>query len=173
MKPFDNQRLSCRGGFTLIELVVVLLMLVVGGVGIYFYNQQQTMARQCARNLHRLYMAAEMYEMERGVLPRLAFFPEDPKQDANSLAVVLGPYGALPEVCVCPAAPVDIRAMGLTYVWNVRVNGRPLHGLSGPEWLVTEINAISRDYPAAHLGRYNILYTDGQVRRLVNPPSGL
>lgn len=162
-----------RAGFTLIEWLVVL-GLVAGLAGIVLHVAAQKMAqRHCKANLLRIYTALEMYEIDHGTLPRLAFYPDDPKQDRDSLLSVLQPYGAEPETYVCPASPPCHRETGLTYLWNVQLNGKKLRTPGPPTWMLVELNALSDQVPPSHRGRYNILYTDGQVRRSRTPPGDL
>jgi prepilin-type N-terminal cleavage/methylation domain-containing protein len=160
-------------GFTLIELIVVVLLLSVGAAWSVHHLKQGRLTRRCAEQLWHIYTALEMYEIDRGTLPRLAFFPNDPKQDADSLVTVIQPYTAGEGLTVCPALPEAQRALGLTYVWNVENNGRKLHPPGVPKWMLVEISALSESVPPPHRGHYHILYTDGQVELSDNPPADL
>lgn len=157
----------------LLELVVVVLLVAGLAAGIAYYVRQRVLQRRCAEHLHQVYSAIELYEIDRGTLPRLAFFPDEPKQDNDSMLVALRTYGTGEPVYVCPALPPRHRALGLTYVWNVQLNGKKLHGPGAPSWMLVEVSAVSRDVPAPHLGKYNVLYTDGSVQALRNAPPGL
>lgn len=161
-----------KTGIALIEVLILVLVLTGVAIGVGYFVRQHRVLRDCRNNLRRIYSALEMYEIERGTLPRLAFFPDDAKQDKDSLLTVLQPYGAGGHVCVCPASPPSHEAVGLTYIWNVQLNGRKLRG-GDPEWMLVEINALSPTVPAPHMGRYNILYTDGEIRLSRHPPPGL
>lgn len=162
-----------RCGFTLVELLAVLVLLGLMAAAVWFAARQQMLARHCADNLRQVYSALELYEIDRGTLPRLAFFPDDPKQDTDSLVVALQSYGTGGDIFLCPTAPASLRSLGLTYVWNVQLNGKKLRGSEPPAWMLVDINAMSEGVPASHLGRYNILYTDGRVERSKVPPPGL
>lgn len=162
-----------RQGFTLTELIV-LLVLAACMIGTAWYvSRQILMRKQCKRNLYAIYNALELYEIDKGTLPRLAFFPDRPKTDRDSPLVVLRPYCSDPEVFVCPAAPAHYRQLGLTYIWNVALNGRKLRGMEPPVWVMTELQAMSDNVPAPHLGIYNVLFTDGHVRKMKTPPADL
>lgn len=124
---------------------------------------------ECQSNLRTLYHALELYEMERGALPKLAFFPDIPQEDTDSLRVVLESFGAGGSACVCPSAPENLRELGLTYVWNVRLNARKIPKGQAREWMLVDIQALSGDVPAPHLKRYHVLYSDGSVERIRNP----
>ncbi len=160
-------------GFTLVELLFVLLILAGVAWGLYFLFHQRLLRLRCEENLVSIYAALDLYEIERGSLPRLAFYPDDPKQDQNSLITALQPYGVPNEAFVCPALPPSLQAQGLTYIWNVQLNGKKLRGPGAPTWVLVEMNALSATVPAPHLGHYNVLYTDGRVRSSREPPAGL
>lgn len=160
-------------GFTLAELLVVLFLLACLAGVTWHISRQVFMRKQCKRNLYAIYNALELYEIDRGTLPRLAFFPDQPRTDRDSPLVVLRPYCSDPSVFVCPAAPVHYRENGLTYIWNVNLNGRKMRGIGPPTWIMTELQALSDSVPAPHLGIYNVLYTDGHVSKMKSPPEGL
>lgn len=162
-----------RKGFTLVELLAVLVLIGLVAAAIGHVTRQQVLARRCADNLRKIYSALELHEIDRGTLPRLAFFPDDPKQDTDSLVVALQSYGTGGEIFVCPTAPESLRSLGLTYVWNVQLNGKKLRSSQPAEWMLVEINAMSEGVPPSHAGRYNILYSDGRVERSKVPPPGL
>ena len=158
-----------NSGHVLLKMLVLLSVLLVAVGIIYFVLYQVSLQKDCAVHLGRLYRAMELYEIDRGTLPRLAFFPDDPKQDPDSLRVALEAYGADSGGCVCPTAPNIQTELGLTYVWNVKLNNRKMPRDEEPEWMLVEISALSVDVPAPHLGQYNVLYTDGKVRRVKYP----
>lgn len=164
---------SRRGGFTFIELLVVLVLIACVVSIAWFVTRQVMMRKHCKQNLYAIYNAMELYEIDRGTLPRLAFFPDHPKTDKDSPLIALRAYGAGTEIYVCPAAPPYHQDIGLTYIWNVGLNGRKLHGTGAPQWMFTEMSALSDTVPPPHLGVYNILYTDGHVRKSKTPPEGL
>jgi prepilin-type processing-associated H-X9-DG protein len=160
-------------GFVLIELLAVAAVLIGLAAAIYTVVHQNMLTKKCANNLRNIYAALENFEVDRGTLPRAAFYPDDPKQDNDSLLVVLQPYRIQPDIYICPSAPRVQKDTGLTYVWNVHLNGRKLQGSGAPAWMIVELNALSDAVPAPHFGSYNILYADGSVRRSKEPPTGL
>lgn len=136
---------------------------------IYYFLHRARQASHCAGHLKDIYRALELYELERGTLPNLAFFPDDPKQDPNSLRVVLESHGLTPDQCACPAAPRKLQDLGLTYVWNVRMSNRKLEKATPPPWLLVEIQSLSADVPVPHPNGYNVLFSDGSVQCLRQP----
>lgn len=162
-----------RAGFTLAETVVVLFLLACIGAAAWHVSRQIMLRKQCKRNLYAIYNALELYEIDRGTLPRLAFLPDRPRTDRDSPLIVLRSYCSDLDVFVCPAAPAHYRETGLTYIWNIALNGRKLRGMEPPVWVMTELEALSDTVPAPHLGVYNVLFTDGHVRKMRMPPEGL
>lgn len=143
-----------------LALVVMLLMHVL---------VQMRRTAGCADNLKSIFRALELYEMERGVLPTLAYFPDHPMEDSDSLRVVLEPYGLAAHRCVCPQARDVQRNEGLTYIWNASLNGQRIPKGADRTWMLVDMNALTGDVPAPHMGRYNALMSDGTVERISDP----
>jgi hypothetical protein len=162
-----------RAGLTLYQSLMMLLTIALLVAGSYFVLRQQAMARQCQDNLRVIYMALEMYEIERGHLPNLSFFPDNPADDNDSLMVELGRFGVTPRSCVCPATPAPHRELGLTYIWNTKVNGKQLQAPGERTWLLVELGALSDELPAPHFGCYHVLYSDGKIERSRVAPPGI
>ncbi|HMP90459.1 MAG TPA: hypothetical protein PJ991_09665 [Kiritimatiellia bacterium] len=158
-----------RSGHVVFKMFIltVIIALVVGAI--YFTLMQITMSVRCTEQLTRIYQALELFEMDRGALPRLAFYPDEPMTDPDSIRVVLEEYGVDPTVWICPSAHRKVSATGLTYVWNSRLNGANLRSFGERQWMLIEINALSTDVNAPHLRYYNVLYTDGKVERIRDP----
>lgn len=152
-------------------LTVALLMVIAacGALILRGYRRAET----CRANLREIYAVLEMYEIENGTLPSLALFPDDPKNDEDSLRVFLESQGVSGDLCLCPTSPRVVRETGLSYLWNVNLNGKKLSGFKDPEWMIVEINALSDQVPAPHYGAYHILYTDGRVEASREPPPEL
>lgn len=165
--------LRSTNGRVMVKLLLMVVPCAVLLFGIYLLLHQLRQSFDCQANLRTLYHALEMYEMERGALPKLGFFPDIPTEDTDSLRVVLESYGASGAACVCPAAPANLRELGLTYVWNVRLNNRKIPRGDAREWMLVDIQALSKDVPAPHLRRYHVLYSDGTVERITNPAATL
>ncbi|HEY8240304.1 MAG TPA: hypothetical protein VIH35_02610 [Kiritimatiellia bacterium] len=162
-----------RGGHVLTKVVILVAVLLLAVAILYYMLYQMSQQQACGKNLQQIHRALQLYEIDRGTLPRLAFFPDDAKQDRDSLRVVLEPYGADGTTCECPSLPDVLSELGLTYVWNVALNGKKTPRDDDSTWMLVEICALTTDVPAPHMGQYNVLYTDGKVRRVKNPTQEL
>lgn len=150
---------------------VLALVITVGIVlsVLYYFLVQVRRGKECEANLLKIYRALELYELDRGELPALAYYPDDPKEDPDSLRVVLESYGVDAISSVCPSAPASIAETGLSYIWNSALNGKKMPRSGEPVWLLVDITGLSVDVPAPHLRRYNVLYSDGRVRKVASP----
>ncbi len=152
-------------------MLTVAVFILVGAI--YYVLIQVSKTVQCSDQLIRIYQALELFEMDRGSLPHLAFYPDEPMTDPDSIRVVLEEYGVDPHAWVCPASHPLITNLGLSYIWNTRLNGANLRGFDERQWMLIEVNALSDDVPAPHLGYYNVLYSDGKVERISDPAESL
>ena len=125
--------------------------------------------QQCEGRLGQIHRALELYEIERGTLPALAFYPDDPREGADSLRGALEHYGVEYETCICPAEAQVIRDAGQTFLWNAALSGRKMPRGGTSVWMLVEISALTADVPAPHWGGYHVLYSDGQVRTVRDP----
>lgn len=173
MERTESQLIAARANPRSGRILVRMLMpmLVIGAiVGALLYVMLQIRSTLvCAENLRTIYRALELYEMERGILPNLAYYPDQPTEDNDSLRVVLEPYGLSPDRCICPSAHQIQRNEGLTYLWNTALNNRRIPRDGEPVWMAVDMNVLSRDLPAPHLTRYNVLFSDGAVKQIRNP----
>jgi hypothetical protein len=160
---------SAKDGRIWFRLCALVAALGIAIIALLYFLVQIRLTAQCEANLLAIYRALELYEMERGSLPNLAYYPDMPMEDADSLRIVLEPYGLSPECCVCPQSKPILRAAGLTYIWNVQLNGKRIPRGTNAVWMLVNIEALTDDVPAPHFGRYNVLYSDGVVRRVRDP----
>ena len=168
----DSREDPRRGG--LVAKFIALLGAAAICVGsIFALTGAMHRSQQCTSRLTLIHRALELYEIERGTLPPLAFFPDDPREGADSLRVVLEHYGVEQETCVCPGEPRLLRESGQTYLWNASLSGKKMPRGAAPVWMLVESSAISRDVPAPHWGGYHVLYSDGQVRTIRDPERDL
>ncbi|HMP73482.1 MAG TPA: hypothetical protein PKE55_09495 [Kiritimatiellia bacterium] len=163
---------SSRQGGILLRLSLLIALAAVLILGILSLLNSLSRSAKCAEQLRDIYLALELFELDKGSLPHLAFFPDDPLTDTDSLRVVLEEYGLRASSCVCPAAAPRLRDTGLTYIWNVRLNGANLQIENRErEWMLIDAAALSADLPSPHLGGFNVLFTDGTVERIAMPLS--
>ncbi len=153
--------------------LLILLMLGSAGLMLKFTSDNAAMAKECSSNLKHIYLALELYEMEQGHLPVIEYYSDASGESVGSIIRVLQPYGIQKSRCICPKAPPVLREVGMSYVWNVNMNGGNLHGEAQPQWLLTEIEALSRKTPGPHFHKYQVLYTDGSVSLVSELPRGL
>ena len=161
--------MKINSGHVILKMFLLTVAIAVLVGGIYFTLMQISMTVRCSDQLTRIYQALELFEMDRGTLPRLAFYPDEPMTDPDSIRVVLEEYGVDPTVWICPAAHRRVSSTGLTYIWNAQLNGSNLRSYDERQWVLVEINALSKDVDAPHLRYYNVLYTDGKVERVRDP----
>ncbi len=155
-------------------LIGLATLLILAGTGIgLLVTQAHRQDRACQGNLEKIFVAVTAYAEENGVLPSLALYPDDPVSDADSLLVVLRPFGINESHLLCPATDAILQAAGNTYLWNTRLSGKTPENIEAAQWMLVEINAMSLRVPAPHHKHYHVLYTDGEVRSEENPPAVL
>jgi prepilin-type processing-associated H-X9-DG protein len=165
-----------RNGGVLLRALAVAAVFSIILSGLYAYLGRMRRTVQCAGHLTRIYYALEMYELAEDTLPTFAFFPDTQSNrtggDATgilSLRELMETYDVEADLCICPSAPRALADLGLTYVWNTSLNGKPLPEPEQRQWMLVEMQAILPELPAPHLGRFNVLYTDGTVERVRSP----
>lgn len=152
---------------TVVSLVLLASLAVVGSL----YARQIHYERACRDRLGHVYQALSKYVDDHGALPELAFFPDNPNSDEDSMLTVLAPYGCTEDDLLCPGTAAILRDTGNTLIWNIRLGGEDPRKQITPQWMVTEINAMSAEVPPPHGPSYNVLYSDGTVRRQKIPPA--
>jgi type II secretory pathway pseudopilin PulG len=167
------QATNHRQGFSLVQLILSVMAVLAVTWGIYRFVENRELAENTKNNLRMIYMALEWYEMEQGRLPDLAFFPDDPRHDNDSILVALAKYGVTEEMTICPKAPAALKDLGLNFIWNAKLNGRKLFEPGAREWMLVEMHALSERVPLPNPNGYTILYTDGKVEQTRNPPPGI
>jgi len=149
---------------------LILILCLLGIISLVFFAMSTAnRAVQCSYNLNRLYQALDLYEMHNGALPSLAFYPAEPYADPASIRVVLETYGPEESNWTCPGIHPLIKQTGLSYIWNTSLNGASLRNMEKKEWMLVELNAMSREVDRPHFGYCNVLFTDGSVERVRYP----
>jgi type II secretory pathway pseudopilin PulG len=138
-------------------------------------------ARQTEARVYmkQIYMAVTMYADDNdGRLPRADLYPDlrrDPQaclRSPKSIRRILSGYAPDAKLWVSSAAPDKFQKAGLTYVWNVGVNGKQLDSLPGRTWLLMDMNAAGYVIPdlIPRADSYLVLYSDGSVKLEHVPP---
>lgn len=155
---------------------VVLKLLFFGVIAsgvigsLYWVLNQVRMDAECRENMGTIYQALEQYELEKGALPALAYYPDEPYVDADSIRLVLESFGLPPEACICPAGHTKLQKQGLSYIWNAAMNGANLTGKpEDRQWLLVDAQALAPEIPPPHFGGYHVLYSDGEIVTLRDP----
>ncbi len=164
MKTKSNRRRIIAKYFTLTELLAVTAIVTSIPAGAYLKVKQKGLETECMNNMRQVGQAIVAFQLESGEYPKAAFFPEKPKEDKNSIRVVLGDaLGNGDKVWICPAMPDAMKDKGLTWVYNDTLSGKKT--VKDPEktWILIEFNCVSKKAPAPHPGGFNIVYADGHV----------
>lgn len=153
---------------------VLALKVLVSQPAYCFGIEVESSAREaeCERRLKALFKAIRDYEAREGHLPKAAFYPRKPLEDAESLRAILGE--SLAPYYVCPTASSDLARLGLSYVWNEKLGGRKLRDIANPSevWLLMDFvgahDWMVENGFCGHRRGVNALFADGSVRRI--PP---
>lgn len=131
-------------------------------------------ASQCEEQLKKIYQYLSLYERENGRLPSFELYPEELRENQESL---LNRLGTLPgfdsDWLVCPGAPAILKSQGITYLWNTSLNQSSLTLRKEITWVLVDMQALDDQVAGPHFGHYHILYTDGRVERSASPPHSL
>ena len=168
-----RKNFSSKAGAIWLPWLVIILMLV-SLVAVYVSVMKiLEEKRGCTANLRQAYLALELYEMDKGQLPNLHFFPEDVFNGDGSIRKAIEEYGVQGSSFICPAASDRLSEEGLTYIWNVRLNGSSFHGHEEPQWVLMDIHAMHEKVHGPHFGRVHILYSDGSIALRQHIPAGV
>ena len=152
-----------RRGFGLIEVMTVTAIVSSLQTNSYQGVRDRAVAIKCQHNLKQIALVL----MTSGALPNAAFYPKgDPKSDPQSLRVLLKQIPG--EMLVCPSMPAALKEKGLTFLWNDQLNGKSL--LAARTWVLIEMSCLAEKPVAPHSGNFHILYTDGSVKSVSQPP---
>ena len=162
--------LRSRRGFTVTELLLATSLLTSIPVSSYIGVKNRAYQTVCLNNLRQIGQVIMTFAEDEG-FPNARFFPDDPLKDPRSIVNILADRGVPAKSFICPTAPPVLSAKGLTYLWNDTLSGRMPAQLGNPSgtWMMIDITALD-DRVASHPGGYDILYADGHVACVPNPP---
>ncbi len=158
-----KRRTKVISRFTLTEILVVSAIVASIPTGAYVRAKQKAAEIECLNNMRQVGIAINAFQISNGEYPKAAFFPENPKKDANSIRVILGDDLKSDKVWVCPGMPEALREKGLTWVYNDTLAGKATVKDPSKTWMLIEFSCVSKKVPSAHPGGYNIVFADGHV----------
>ena len=160
-----------RGGFTLVELLVVLgIIAVLVAIIVPAYQRVTASGRSaaCLSNLRQLGAAVNLYLGENQmIMPTLLAGRTTRDEEVPVIDNTLNKYVPDPAAFLCPGDGKFGPASGSSYLWNVALNGQPASSLN----FLGVINEASRipilgDKEGFHpylKDKVNILYGDGHA----------
>jgi prepilin-type processing-associated H-X9-DG protein len=160
-----------KAGYTTGELLLVTTIVTSISTGSYIMAKKKAVETVCKNNLHQIQSALTMFLTENNDrLPDGVFYPKEMSSD-KAIHNILNPY-IRGNVFVCPALPDELQKRGLTYLWNDIFSGKRINVIQNAdkEWLMVEMTAVSKDIPPPHAKGYTILYLDGHIDYLHQPP---
>jgi len=163
MKTATAARRWIRRNFTLTEVLVVTAIVTSVPTGAYLRAKQKAHEIECLNNMRQVGAAIVAYHLGNGEYPSAAFYPENPRSDENSIRVVLADEIPGDRPWICPAMPDELKARGLTWVYNDTLAGKPSVRDPARTWILIEFTCVSAKVPSAHPGGFNIVYADGHV----------
>lgn len=149
--------------FTLTELLMVTAIVTSIPAGTYLRAKQKALEIECMNNMRQVGAAIVSFQLSNGEYPKAAFFPENPMTDPDSIRVVLSEELNNEKVWLCPAMPDELKAKGLTWVYNDTIAGQASVKDPAKTWVLIEFSCVSKKVPSAHPGGFNIVYADGHV----------
>ncbi len=120
-----SDRRSAPGGFTLLELMTVILViaiLVVMLLPVYAQLQRRAEKASCMNNLRSLHVAANLYLQEHHMWPQIGIKGVEPQDAATSWINALQPYGLAQNNWVCPTIQRELQNPDLTNHDNARID---------------------------------------------------
>jgi prepilin-type N-terminal cleavage/methylation domain-containing protein/prepilin-type processing-associated H-X9-DG protein len=173
---------STRGGFTLIELMVVIGIIALLA-SLLSPAVQRTMARAkstvCANNLRQIGVAVELAcQDNNNQYPTIEPYPTNPVyappenfNNPKPMLATLSPYGVTAQVLRCPIDAQGakyIEQEGSSYMWNPTADDEPVsnpqvYWRTNPMPIRSSRLKLATDFEAVHYGRMNRLYADGHV----------
>lgn len=177
MEPV-SKRVSGRRlrAFTLVELaaaVGIILALAALSYPVWLHFQRTVQTSACMQNLRQIGGGLVKYLGEHDTnFPALVMSRRDKSEKSDAIDTVLASYVQDPRVFACPSDKRRLyETTGTSYLWNTKLNGQRLAGLSVNYMKQSSLDSPSRIMVIAdkegfhpHLAnKINVLYADGHA----------
>lgn len=171
MPPLLNRRSASRG-FTLLELMTVILVVLILGVmllPVYSGIERRAQKSGCIANLRSLHVATDLYLQEHHTWPQIKTDGVDPKIVAANWISTLQPYGLSQINWLCPTVQKTLENPDMTDPENTRLDYAASPFDTNPQtpfrwakqpWFV--------EMADAHGNGQLILFPDGHVEELMD-----
>lgn len=177
MKPPEQRSLALcfrQGGFTLLELLVVLVVIaVLAAILTPTFQRTVSLSRaaSCTSNLRQLGVALTVYLSDHNmVMPHMEGARSNLREDVPVIDNTLDKYLVNKAAFACPGDMSGCAAAtGTSYYWNVALNDQPVATLNFMRF--TEDHSripVLSDKEGFHPyqeSKVNILYADGHVTK--------
>jgi type II secretory pathway pseudopilin PulG len=173
---------SLHSGFSLVELLVTLALMIVMVVMWHGFGSQSNQARQkkaCQKNLQTIFIALEIFANDHA-----GFFPlvPDARTSEEALSLLVPQYTVASDRFVCPgskdsslpsAEPLAGRRISYSYFMGHRLGESPAAVLMSDRWVDpgpkgkgAPVFSANGKMPGNNHHRYggNFLFSDGEVR---------
>ncbi len=123
----------CRRGFTLVEILVVVgIIVAIAALIVPLSRSFIAKSRQaaCLSNLKQIGIAIESYLQDHNdTMPNLEAGRQSRNEDLPVMENTLSDYLSSEDVFHCPEDKVHFKASGSSYLWNSTQSGRNKHRL--------------------------------------------
>lgn len=162
--------------FTLVELVAVIsivIALAALSYPVWMHFQRTAQTSSCMQNMRQIGAGLVKYLGDHDtIFPTLVMSRRDKTEKSDALDTVLASYVQDPRVFACPSDNRHLaETSGTSYLWNTKLNGQRLAGLSVNYMKLDTLDSPSRimvltDKQGFHphlSNKINVLYADGHA----------
>lgn len=159
-----------RSAYSSVDLIIVAGILATVPIKQFKVVEDKAVQTKCINRLVNVGRMMKAHVISNDVYPNAVFFPKNPRKDPNSLPVILG---GRTETWVCPALPQKLQDLGLTFVYNDALAGKPEPRVPDKTWVLIEMSCVSKKCKHPHPGGFNVLFADGHVATHKKLPPGI